>query len=67
MPAPKISELTTCFNQLLEIELQAVLQTAKEAKKTEDDDTLLMAQSYVMGLQRAAQIFNIVLKDCKDD
>ncbi len=67
MPAPKISELTNCFNQLLEIELQAVLSTAKQAKKDKEDDTLLMAQSYVMGLQRAAQIFNIVLKDCKDD
>lgn len=67
MTAPKISDLTKCFNQLLEIELHAVLQTAKEAKKSEDDDTVLMAQSYVMGLQRASQIFNIVLKDVKDD
>jgi hypothetical protein len=67
MPTPKISDLTNCFNQLLEIELNVVLSTAKQATKDKDDVTFLMSQSYVMGLQRAADIFNIVVKDIKDE
>ncbi len=63
----KVSNIAECVSQLMEIEFRAVLDTVKKAKKSKEEETVLMGQSYAMGLQRAADIINAVLKDVVDD
>jgi hypothetical protein len=62
----KVSQIADCVTQLLEIEVRACLDTIRKAKKDKEDESILMGQAYLLGLQRAKDIINIVLKDVKD-
>ncbi len=63
----KVSDIANCFTMLFDIEVQALVATVAEAKRTDDENTVLMGQSYLLGLQRASHIINTVLKDVKDE
>ncbi len=63
----KVSDIANCFTMLFDIEVRAVVATIVDAKRTEEDKTVLMGQSYLLGLQRASNIINTVLKDVKDE
>jgi len=52
---------------LVEIEFQAVMDLIAKAKKDKEEDSVLMGQSYIMGLKRCVDIINNVLKDVKDE
>lgn len=62
----KPSEIRDCVESMFEIEISAVVATIKAAKKKEEHDLVIMGQSYIMGLQRARNIMDIILKDVKE-
>jgi len=63
----KVTDIADCVTMLVEIEFQAVMDLIAKAKKDKEEDSVLMGQSYIMGLKRCVDIINNVLKDVKDE
>lgn len=63
----KISDLTDCIVSLFEVELKAVQSAVGESKKEAREHDLLIAQGYIMGLNRAHNIIEVVLRDVKNE
>jgi len=58
----KPSDIENLFHQLADIEIYAAMETGK---KGEGNDTL-MAQSYVMAVNRCKQIISRIMKDVEE-
>lgn len=63
MKEKRIPDLLKCINELFDIEFESVTATIKAAKKTHDDESVLMGNAYIMGITRAKDIINHLLKD----
>lgn len=61
----KIADID-CLNVLFEWEVKSVAETIKAAKEKKEHDTVLMGQAYVMGMQRAKDLINSILKDVQE-
>jgi hypothetical protein len=57
----KLHELTNILSNAINHEVQAAIGVAAKAKGDGDMENFLMAQSYVLGLQKAVTILNTVL------
>jgi hypothetical protein len=61
----KIAELKKRVVNLIEIERVVAAKTLRAAEKKKDDDVLIIAQSYLMGLKRIQTILNNLFRELK--
>lgn len=65
MSTIKIMELKKRIVNLIEMERVVANKTLREAQKKNDDDVLIIAQSYLMGLKRIQHILNNLFWELK--
>lgn len=65
MTTIRITELKKRIVNLIEMERVVANKTLREAQKKNDDDVLIIAQSYLMGLKRIQQILNNLFRELK--
>lgn len=67
----KKSDLQNSLNQLFQIEIDAVKDTLDQSRKENTVDYFkqhaIMAQSYLKGIERAAEIVSIILREVMDE
>lgn len=62
MPTITLREHTKLISDSISFEIKAGIKAAEMSKKTQDMENFLMAQSYVMGLQKAVELINTILE-----
>ncbi len=65
MSTMKIMELKKRIVNLIEVERVVANKTLRNAQKKNDDDVLIIAQSYLMGLKRIQMILNNLFRELK--
>jgi hypothetical protein len=65
MSTMKIMELKKRIVNLIEMERVVANKTLREAQKKNDNDVLIIAQSYLMGLKRIQMILNNLFREMK--
>lgn len=61
MPTITLKDHSKLLSDALNFELISALKAAETSKKNQDMENFLMAQSYVMGLQKAVQLINSIV------
>lgn len=62
----ELSAIRDCIESMFEIEISAAVATIKAAKKQDEHDLIIMGQSYILGVQRARNIMDVILKDVQE-
>ncbi len=65
MSTMKIMELKKRIVNLIEVERVVANKMLRNAQKKNDDDVLIIAQSYLMGLKRIQMILNNLFRELK--
>ncbi len=65
MTTIRIVELKKRIVNLIELERVVANRTLKAAQKKNDNDVLIIAESYLMGLKRIQQILNNLFKEMR--
>jgi hypothetical protein len=65
MTTIRIAELKKRIVNLIEMERVVANKTLRAAHKKNDEDVLIIAQSYLMGLKRIQQILNNLFREMK--